>query len=437
VPLPYPPPIPETLAAPFERLLPWIRSHFPQIESLRNGTRRIYLDNAAGTLVPRAVAEAMAEAALWSNPQPGRSWPSGPRTLNEQRRVREQLAAFLNAPTDTPIYLAESTTASLYKLREGLEPEWEAGHNVVVTDCDHFANISPWEWRARWEVRRARMLPDGGLDLDHFAAQLDANTRLVAVTLASNGLGNLLPVEEVVRLARERSPEAVVVVDAVHGAPHVPIDLTALGADALAFSTYKLFGPNCGVLWLSSGLAARLSPFHVEPHTDAETLLEWGTLSNAAVGGIAAALEYLERLGERLEPVAVGQLSEYPRDRRRYKLTLTAARAYEAKLSGQVLSGLAEMENVRVLGLSALEATASRVPTISFDVEGYTPEELERHLWQLGTVQAAAGSHYSGAVLRGLELPSVFRASFAHYNTPQEAEGLLNAIRNLPAPGGI
>lgn len=421
------------LAARFERLVPWIRSQFPQLELLRNGDRRIYLDNAAGTLIPRTVSEAMADAAIWSNPQPGRSWPAGPETLRRQRRVRELLAAFLNAPPASRIFLSESTTASIYKLREGLEPDWIAEDNVVVTDCDHFANISPWEWRARWQVRRAGMLPDSHLDLDQLAARLDERTRVVALTLAGNGLGTLVRLEQAIPMVRERAPNAWVIVDAVHGAPHVPIDLQTLDADALAFSTYKLFGPNCGVLCVSDRLFRSLQPFRVEPHTDPETLLEWGTLSNSTVGGITACLEYLQRLGEKVEPWFVGQMTGYPRDRRLFKVALAAVRAYEEDLSRQILAALLDAPGLQLFGMTDPERTPERVPTFAFHVEAHDDAQVERRLWEEGTLQVASGSHYSGAVLRGLGQPSVIRASFAHYNSREEAEAFTRTLRAIVA----
>ena len=413
------------------RLIPWIRSQFPQIESVRNGKRRIYLDNAAGTLVPQTVADAMASAAIWANPQPERAWPGAFETRREHQRMRSLLADFLNAAPGEAIFLSESTTSALYKLREGLEPGFQPEHNVVVTDCDHFANISPWEWRARWEVRRARMVPDGHLDLDHFASLLDPQTQVAALTVASNGLGTLLRIDEAVQVVRERAPEAIVVLDAVHAAPHVPLDVTASGADALAFSTYKLFGPNCGVLWLRESLAERLSPFHVEPHTDAETLLEWGTLNNVTVAGVIAALEYLQRLGERLEPSFIGQLTGYPRDRRLFKVVLTAIREYEQQLSARVLQAWAELPEVPLYGIREPERAAERVPTFAFEANSVPMEELEARMFALAGLQVAAGSHYSSAVLRGMGRTSLGRASFAHYNSEAEANALLLALRAL------
>lgn len=412
----------------FERLIPWIRSQFPQLERLRNGQPRVYLDNAAGTLVPQTVANAMADAALWANPQPDRAWPSSPETKREHRRTRALLADFLNAGETDPIYLSESTTASLYKLREGLEPALGPGDNVVVTDCDHFANITPWEWRARWEVRRARMLPDGHLDLDHLASVVDDRTRVAALTMASNGLGTGIRLDQAIPLVRERAPGAAVVVDAVHGVPHLPIDLQALDADALAFSTYKLFGPMCGVLWLRESLAERLEPYHVEPHADRETLLEWGSLDSVALAGITAALEYLQRLGERLEPQMVGRLTGFARPRRLFKGALAGIREYEISLCARALTTLGSLEGVTLHGISDPERSAERVPTFAFDLRGIDPADMERLFWERSGVQLAVGTHYSAAVLRGLGRSILARASFAHYNGPEDVDAFLRAL---------
>ena len=427
-----------TLADRFERLVPIFRSQFPQIGTLKNGARRIYLDNAAGTLVPERVAAAMAEGALWWNPQPERNWPGAHETSEGHQRVRSLLAEFLNSSENDRIYLCESTTSALYKLREALEPDWGASRNVVVTDCDHFANISPWEWRANWEVRRARMTADGSVDLDQLAGLLNENTAVVAVTMAGNGLGTILPLDRVRALVTERAPRAMLVVDGVHAAPHLPIDVARLGADALAFSTYKLFGPPCGVLWLSEAVSRKISPYHVAPHRDAETWMEWGTLDNAMVSGIGAALEYVQSMGERLEPVFVGQYAEYPRSRRLFKLALAGAREYEAGLSRRVLDGLAAIEGAEVHGITDPCRISERVPTFGFDLraqDGSLMENLEPRFWKQQGVQIAVGSHYSAAVIRALERSQMARASFSHYNTYEEVEFFLSAARNVAADG--
>jgi selenocysteine lyase/cysteine desulfurase len=240
-------------------------------------------------------------------------------------------------------------------------------------------------------------------------------------------------VDAAIRLVRERAPQALVVLDAVHGAPHVPLDVQALDADALAFSTYKLFGPNCGVLWLRETLHPQLAPFRVEPHTDLETLMEWGTLNNVTVAGVAASLEYLQRIGERLEGAFVGQLTGYSRTRRLFKIAVTAAREYEQELSARFLQDVRALSHVTVHGVTDPERVSERVPTFAFESKVVADEELESRLWALAGLQVAVGSHYSSAVLRGLGRRSMSRASFAHYNHPDDVETLIHALRALSA----
>lgn len=417
-------------AAAFLRLLPWIRSQFPQIESLRDGTRRIYLDNAAGTLVPRSVADAMADAAVWANPQPGRRWPAAAQTLRFHREARQRIREFLNAGDGDPVFFSESTTSSLLKLRLALEPELEPDDLVVVSDADHFANITPWEWRRR-PALKLQMEADGSLDPDRLRSILTERVRLVALPVASNGLGAVPDLPALIRCVREYAPRAWVVLDAVHAAPHVPIDLAALDADALAFSTYKLFGPFAGVLWVRPSLAERLRCYAVEPHTDLETALELGTLNNVTIAGILAALTYLESVGTRLEPAFVGAFPTLERTRRRFKIALAASQAHEAEISRRVLRGMAQMRHVELLGERDERRVAGRVPTFGFHVADRPDDVVEAELWARSGIQVAAGNHYAGSVLRGLGKTGAVRASFAHYNTLDETDGFLRTLASL------
>jgi selenocysteine lyase/cysteine desulfurase len=408
-------------------LLPGIRARFPQLERLPDGRRRVYLDNAAGTLIPRRVASAMGEGALWLNPQPGRSWPSSPETQQAHRAARGLLRAFLNAPRDSRVYLVESTTTAFQRLRDALTPQWDADSNLVVTDCDHFANVSPWEWRAAWEVRRPPMLPDGHLDLERLAGLLDCRTRVVAMTAAGNGLGTIPRLQEAIALVRANAPGAKVVVDAVHAAPHLLPDVQNPAVDALAFSTYKLYGPCGGVLWVSESLLETLQPYHVEPHTEAETLLECGTLSSVAVSGVAAALDYLLELGRLL----LDRRGAAGEERLLLERAYAAIREHELQLTRQLLPRLGELPGLQLFGIADAARAEERVPTFSFSAQGIPDEHLERLLWERSGLQVAAGSHYSAAVTRGLGRPTVTRASFAHYNTLAEANLLADVLEEV------
>lgn len=427
-------PTASTLDEEFARLLPWVRSQFPQIGAGRSGEPRIYLDSGAGTLMPDGVAAAMHDAALWSNPQPGRDWPASQAAKASQDEARSALRSLVNAPSDDPFYLSESSTASLYKLREALDPELTVDGAVVVTDCDHFSNISAWEWRARAEVRRAAMTPDGDIDLESLHDLLDERVRVVAMPVAGNGLGTIMRTAAASALVRDRSPAAVIVLDAVHAAPHLPIDLSELDCDALVFSTYKLFGPGGSVLRLRADLAARLSPFHVEPHAGGGGSMEWGTVDNCRVAGILASLDYLRRLGSRMEARLVGQWSELSRDCRLYRIALTAIQAYEASMSREVLAFWKEHRPGVLYGVTDPDETDRRVPTFAFRLEGRDPSELDGLFWEKARIQLASGNHYSGAVTRGLGLEGVGRASFAHYNDHYELKTFLLAAQELARP---
>jgi selenocysteine lyase/cysteine desulfurase len=277
---------------------------------------------------------------------------------------------------------------------------------------------------------------DGGLDLEHLASLLDARTRVVALAAATNGLGTCYDLAAAGRLLRERAPEALLVVDAVHLALHAPLEVAAWECDALAFSTYKLFGPFAGVLWLRGSLAARLDPYRVEPHDDPETVLEMGTLDNVKVAGVGAALAYLRELGERVleERGAIPA----PSDRRELlRAAMEGIREYEAELSRRVLTALrerADLAGVSLFGVAEPERVGERVPTFAFAVGDLPDEVVERRLWDEAGLQVAAGSHYAAAIRRGLSRPGLVRASFAHYNTPTDADRLLDALARNAAP---
>jgi selenocysteine lyase/cysteine desulfurase len=272
------------------------------------------------------------------------------------------------------------------------------------------------------------MRHDGGLDPGTFAERLNSRTRVAALTLAGNGLGTLVSVPELVREVRRCSPDALVVLDAVHAAPHVPLDVAALGVDVLAFSTYKLFGPMAGVLWVSEDAGKRLSWYHVAPHTAQQSRAELGTLNTSTVAGTLAGLEYLRGIGERLEPHAVGLCAGLPRERRKLRLAMEAIRGYEQALSLRLLGGMTDLPGLKLHGVTDPARVADRVPTVAFTLQGVPATEYERLLWEVGGIQIGSGSHYSGAVLRGLGVEGVGRASFAHYNSRGDTEALIQAL---------
>ena len=248
--------------------------------------------------------------------------------------------------------------------------------------------------------------------------------------------GSIVPVGEVAAAVKRASPECLVAVDAVHQAPHGPIDVRASGIDLLVFSGYKTFGPMMGVLWGRADLLERLRPYRVETNKDVPPgKFEMGMLNNASVASLEAALEYLVWLAGRVsgpETALAGRAS-------RFRLAMTAISDYERDLSRRVLSGFRRLgqDRVRLFGLADPDRADERVPTFAFDVAGFTATETKRRLWEEGGIQIADGNHYSAAVVRHLGRPGgICRASFAHYDNTVTVDRFLAALDGLAARDG-
>ena len=417
----------------FNRFLtrhPRIRQRFPQIDKDIHGNKRIHLNCGGGTLMVDAAAKAAAEASTWVHSLPGEVYPAEITTREFHWRIREIAADFLNAPSAAEISFHFSTSQALINLALAMRGLVRARHNVVVTDLDHMANVSPWESVAgKWwgaEVRRARILDSGRLDGDHLLSLVDEKTALVAVAMASNGVGTIVPLEALIHEIKKRSPLCLVCVDAVHHAMHGPIDVRSMDCDFLAFSGYKIFGPMLGVLWGKQAALERLAPFKVETNkNEIPYKFEHGTLNNAALASLGAALRYLVWLADELEP---GRTSES--NRLKLKRAMTEISAYERQISRAILEGfrMFDQERFRCYGITDPNHIAERDPTFAFEVTGRSAAELKHDLWVRRGIQIADGNHYSAAFFRHFRKDSVCRASFAHYNSLEEAGIFLAAL---------
>jgi selenocysteine lyase/cysteine desulfurase len=244
----------------------------------------------------------------------------------------------------------------------------------------------------------------------------------VAVGLASNAVGRINPVPEIAR--RAHAVGALVYVDAVHYAPHGSIDVAALSADMLACSVYKFFGPHVGVLWGRADLFAHLPVYGVRPAHDP---WETGTQNHEGIAGALAALEYLSDVG-------VTQGGARGDDRAgALRAGMTAIAAYERSLSDRLLRGLARIDGVRVWGIAEPARVAERVPTAAVTVDGWTPDEVAHELASRG-IFVWSGHFYAQALIERLGLAAsggVVRLGFAHYNTHDEVDRLLDELRDL------
>lgn len=419
----------------FFEIHPRVRQRFPQIEQDVYGNERIYLNSGAGTLMVDSAIHALAGIAQSGNPQPGDIDPAEKATDQLHWRVRQIVADFINSSKPEEISFHASTTHALFNLAYSFRTILTNKNNLVVTDLDHMANISPWEdiWGSEkgCQIRRARVNDEGCLDVDHLLSLIDEETGVVAVTMASNGFGSVVPLKEIIRLVREESPRCLICVDAVHHALHGPIDVQEMDCDFLAFSGYKVFGPILGVLWGKAHLLDRLEPYRVETSKDEfPSKFEQGTLNNALLASLEGAMEYLLWLGDGLATdVEQKRLSR----KDKFKFVMGAIGEYEGRLSHLILDGFQRFDTRRFqcYGVTNPKRVVERDPTFSFEMSEKNPKEIKKYLWEEYGFQIADGNHYSAAIYRHLGRDSICRASFAHYDTLETGKLFVEALECL------
>jgi selenocysteine lyase/cysteine desulfurase len=434
--------VPAALEA-FKEYHQTIRSSFPFLEHDGDGNPRVYLDSGAGTLVPRASIEAMSRAYAESRAQAGEISPSECHTRDLVWRTRELLARFLNAPSPDEISFHLSTTHSLLNLAIAFHPIVQKHHNIIVTDADHFANVSPWEFifgeREGVEIRRLRVTDQGQVDLDHLRSLVDENTRIVAMTYAANAVGTVMPIAQVadmVHTFRDDSGNgAYLVVDAVHHACHGPIDVQQSRCDFLTISGYKLFGPVLGVLWTKREHMERLDPYCVTPNPNS---FEQGSLNNAVLGAMQGALRYLLTIGNYLAPYYGDRLQEYEDpETRLFKIAMMGIEQYERELTREVLRQFEAFpkDRFRHYGLrSVRDGVWTRHPTFCFEIANKTGDQVKQLCWQLGRIEVAKGDIFSAMVNRHLgREEEITRASFAHYDDLHTVGALTSTLNRILA----
>jgi cysteine desulfurase family protein (TIGR01976 family) len=420
-------------------ILPLIRGRFPQIDRDIQGNPRIYLNNGAGTLTLDSAARAMMETFQKANPMPGQAYSAERSTAEIHWEARRMAADFLNARDPAEISFHFSATQAFFNLAFSLSSYLTPSHNLIVTDLDHMANISPWEevWGRRFgaDVRRAGITEGGELDMAHLLSLVDEDTGLLAVTMASNGLGTIVPLRELAEAVRKKSPRCLICVDAVHHALHGPIDVQSADCDFLVFSGYKVFGPMLGVLWCRREVLDKLIPYRVETAKDViPTKMEQGMLPNASLAGLHEALGYFVWLGEKLVPDP-----KAPKKRRdKIETALAAVAQYEAGISRLVLDGFQRLvsDGLKAYGITDPGRAAERDPTFAFSIAGMEASAIKESLWRSHGIQIADGNHYSAAVYRHLNMASLNRVSFAHYDTAETVEIFLSAVGDLCRKAG-
>jgi cysteine desulfurase family protein (TIGR01976 family) len=412
--------------------LSYVRERFPALARRMDGRPCVFADAPGGSQVPDSVIEAMSDYLRRSNSNTHGAFATSQETDDVIGAARRAAAAFTGAAPDEVVFGPNATTL-LFAVSRSIGRTLRPGDEVVVTRLDHDANVRPWVMAAedagatvRWVDIRDE---DVTLELGSFRDALSARAKVVAFTLASNAVGTVTPADELVRLVRERAPEAIVAVDAVHVAQHRPLDLHALDADLLVCSPYKFFGPHLGILAARRALLEELRPYKVRPAEDVgPDRWETGTKNHEGLAGLVAAVEYIAEIGRTWGP---GRLVSSPRA---FVTTgMEAIRGYERELSLRFLRGVADIPSTRVYGIVDPERLGERTPTFAVRVGDLHPFETAKLLGERG-IFVWDGHYYALELMERLGLQDTggaVRIGFCHYNTPAEVDRVLDELASL------
>jgi cysteine desulfurase / selenocysteine lyase len=394
-----------------------VRAEFPILAREIHGHPLVYLDNAASTQKPRAVAEAIADCygGWYANVERGVHTLSQLATAHRER-ARETVARFLNAPGAEEVVFTRGTTEGINLVAEAWgRRNIGPGDEVLITGLEHHSNLVPWQRLCEERGAALRVAPiddRGEVRLDEFARLLSPRTRIAAFAHVSNALGTVNPVRELAAMAHRVG--ALALVDGAQAVPHLAVDVRDLGCDFYAFSGHKVYGPSgIGVLWgrrelldamppwQSGGGMVRSVSFEKTTCAPPPHRFEAGTPFIEGAAGLAAALDYLTALG------------------------LPAVGAWESELLALAAERLAEVPGLRIVGTARRKAAV-----LSFTMDGIHPHDLGTILDHDG-IAIRAGHHCAQPVMQFFDVPATARASFAFYNTREEVDKLADAVQKV------
>ncbi|MEC7718536.1 MAG: cysteine desulfurase-like protein, partial [Planctomycetota bacterium] len=393
------------------------------------GLPLVYLDGPAGTQVPRRVIDAMSDYFSRCNANHGGQFPTSRDSDAWVDRAHGAFADFVGAKDGREMVFGQNMTSLTFALARALAKTWGPGDEIIVTRLDHDANVTPWVLAAQdagVTVQYVRTcLEDCTLDMEDFRQKLTEKTRLIAVGAASNSVGTINPVSEMVSAAH--GVGAKVFVDAVHYAPHQRMDVKAWNCDFLACSAYKYFGPHLGILWGRRELLESLEAYKVRP-APSELPGKWmtGTQSFESIVGGLAALDYIAEIGE--NSAERGELSRSEA----YDSAFSVIREYEMQLASQFIEGISALSKFKLWGIQSKDRLAERMPTFAITHDSMPSIEVARYLGDKGI--CVWHGHYYALNLSadlGREPAGMVRLGLTHYNLAAEVERVLGALAEV------
>lgn len=398
-----------------------IKSDFPLFTHEKN---LVYLDSAATALKPQAVIKAEMEyLSRYSSNIARGLYPLAEKTTEKFEAVREKIASFIGAQDATEIIFTSGTTASLNLVASLLASRIQVGENIVTTETEHHSNFLPWKELAKKNQALFRVIPitaEGVLDTTAIRNAVDQDTHIVAFSAVSNVLGTINPVREITALIKSINPRTIVVVDGAQAIGHMPIDVSLWGADFVAFSAHKMFGPTgIGILYGKKDLLETLSPVSfgggmVAEACAKETLykdipqrFEAGTPHIGGVIGLGSAIDYVQNIG------------------------LENIRSHELSLTSYTLKRLMETfdKNIHIIGAAD---PVQRGGIIAFTLDDIHPHDIASFLGEKN-ICVRAGEHCAAPLHRSLGLSATTRISFSVYNDESDIEKFIIALQTTYA----
>ena len=412
-----------------------IRSQFPALSRQFNGQPLVYFDAPGGTQTVQHCITRMVDYLQRSNANTHGAFITAQESDQIIEDAHEAGADFLNAKSRDEIVFGQNMTSLTFSLSRSIGQTLREGDEIILTRLDHDANFSPWHLMAQDRGVKINIVDineaDCTLNLDDFERYLNSRTKLVAVGLVSNAVGTLNPIKSIIGMAHAAG--ALTFVDAVAGAPHVPINVQNLDTDFLACSPYKFWGAHQGMLYGKYDLLDRLPAYKVRPaESKPPHKFQTGTQSHESQAGLIGVMDYLQWFADTFADADSSASTTNLRSPRANQIStaLNVSNAYEQELCQYLIQGVLKIKGLRFFGIREPQRAGQRVPTIAIRLEGEHPHATAERLGQQG-ICVWDGNYYAINLTERLgveDTGGMVRIGLSHYNTHAEIDRLLNVL---------
>lgn len=415
-----------------------LRKQFPSIQKILNGKNRVFLDGAGGTQVPQIVIDAMINYLVTNNSNQTGVFKTSLETEKLLVDVRKCVSDFINAPSWEEIIIGPNMTTITYGVVFAFSRLLKPGDEVVVSRLDHGANIDTWKALIDFgiKIKYLEVNPeDCTLDYELAEKIINPKTKLIAVGLASNAVGTVNDVKRLGQLAHNNG--ALIYIDAVHFAPHFPIDVMDLDCDFLVCSAYKFYGPHVGFAWGKREYLEMLKPYKPWPvFHKVPDKFSTGTPNMEGFAGAIAAIEFIAKLGEQYGYQFNSKFPGFSGRRLDIKKGMSVIAEHGIELGKRLMDGLKEIKGLRVYGITDSNKFDKRCPTFSFVKEGITSTEIARIMDKHDIYVWSAVDGFGALELVELldvveKYEGLLRVSIEIYNTEEEIDLFLDVLKSI------